>query len=57
MSVQEKIKKAEEIYYRRKGIDNQQKYAEKEQFDETKKDIKLLTLHRFLDNKRQIINF
>ena len=42
MSVQEKIKKAEEIYYRRKGIDNQQKYAEKEQFDETKKDIKLL---------------
>lgn len=42
MSVEEKIRKAEEIYYRRKGVNNEQKYVKREQVDESKKDVKLL---------------
>lgn len=42
LSVEEKIRKAEEIYYRRKGVNNEQKYVKREQVDESKKDVKLL---------------
>ena len=42
MSVEEKIKRAEEIYNRRKGITTQETKTEKLHVNEEPKDVKLL---------------